>query len=54
MQYHAGASYLMNQRTFALALTMSDGIGRPLIVANPTLGGDFMIAGSPVRIVSQM
>ena len=43
----------VNQRTFALALTMSDAIGRPLMIANPTLGGQFMIAGSPVRIVSQ-
>jgi predicted phage gp36 major capsid-like protein len=34
-QWQAGASYLMNQRTAALSLTMSDSMGRPLLQALP-------------------
>jgi HK97 family phage major capsid protein len=30
MQYHGGASFLLNQRTWALMMTMSDASGRPL------------------------
>jgi HK97 family phage major capsid protein len=30
MQWQNGASFLMNQRTFALLLTMSDAGGRPM------------------------
>jgi len=48
MQWQAGGSYLMNQRTFALLMTMSDTSGRPL------LGTGFSFMGVPVNIVSQM
>jgi HK97 family phage major capsid protein len=54
VQWHAGASYLMNQRTAALMLTMSDALGRPLMIPSPTAGGGFMINGSPVVLASQM
>jgi HK97 family phage major capsid protein len=54
MQWHAGAVYVMNQRTFGMILTMSDAIGRPLMIANPTKPGEFLIAGFPVRIATQM
>src|SRR5262245_8838857 len=53
MQWHSGASYLMNQRTFALLLTMSDATGRPIMIASPTESGQFLINGSPVVIASQ-
>src|SRR5262245_48736474 len=53
MQWHDGASFLMNQRTFGLLMTMSDAIGRPLMVASPADGGR-LIAGSPVQIVTQL
>jgi HK97 family phage major capsid protein len=52
-QWHPGASYLLNQNTFALILTMSDAIGRPIMIANPTVAGQMMINGSPVNIVTQ-
>src|SRR5262249_13611636 len=44
----------MNQDTFAKGLTMSDSTGRPIMIAMPTDSGQFMINGSPVRIVAQM
>jgi HK97 family phage major capsid protein len=53
-QFHAGGSYLMNQRTFGLALTMSDAMGRPIMLAMPTEPARFLINGSPVTIASQM
>jgi predicted phage gp36 major capsid-like protein len=31
IQWHAGASFLMNQRTAALLMTMSDATGKPLL-----------------------
>src|SRR5262245_23287311 len=55
MQWHGeGAAYLMNQMTFALLLTMSDASGRPIMVASPTEGGQFLLNGSPIVIASQM
>jgi len=53
MEWHTGASYLMNQRTFSLLHTMSDAIGRPLVSPIPQ-GPGFMLDGSPIRIASQM
>jgi len=51
-----GASYLMNQRTFALLQSMSSAEGRPLWGAQGTStpGTGFAFAGSPINIVSQM
>src|SRR5262245_48314548 len=55
MQFHGtGSRYLMNQRTFAQALTMSDTTGRPIMIATPTESGQFLLNGSPVNIVTQM
>jgi HK97 family phage major capsid protein len=54
MQWQAGASFLLNQRTWAQVMTMSDAAGRP--IWNQAPGGEpgFMLAGSPVHIVTQM
>ena len=56
MQWMDGASYLMNQRTFALLQTMTTAEGRPLFGAMGTNapGTGFSFAGSPINIVSQM
>jgi HK97 family phage major capsid protein len=54
MQYHAGAVYLMNQRTFGQILTMSDALGRPIMIQSPVDPGQFLINGSPIRITTQM
>ena len=54
MQFISGGIYLMNQQTFGLTLTMSDAIGRPIMISSPTEDGQFRIAGSPVQIVTQM
>ena len=55
VQYHGtGAAYMMNQNTFALTLTMSDANGRPIMIANPTQAGQFLINGSPVVLTTQM
>ena len=53
-QFHAGGSYLMNQYTFAQALTLSDAMGRPILLANPTDPEKYLLNGSPVQIVTQM
>src|SRR5215813_7735843 len=53
-QYQAGGSYLLNQYTFGQVLTLSDAIGRPLMVQSPTQGGQYLLAGAPVHIVTQM
>jgi HK97 family phage major capsid protein len=54
IQWHANGSYLMNQRTFALLLTMADGTGRPLLNPLPQNQPGYSLAGSPVVIASQM
>jgi len=54
MQWQDGCSFLMNQRTLALMLTMSTADGRPLLGALPQGMPGFQIAGSPITIVSQM
>jgi HK97 family phage major capsid protein len=52
-QWQAGASYLCNQRTWAQIMTMSDAMGRPLWSQAPGGEPGFMLAGSPVHIVTQ-
>jgi HK97 family phage major capsid protein len=56
VQWHDGASYLLNQRTFALLQTMTTAEGRPLFGSFGTNspGTGFTFAGSPINIVSQM
>jgi HK97 family phage major capsid protein len=54
MQFQGGGKYLMNQNTFALILTMSDALGRPIMIAMPTDAGQFVINGTPIQIVTQM
>jgi HK97 family phage major capsid protein len=52
-QFHLGASYIMNQNTFAQTLTMSDANGRPIMIASPVDPGVFLINGSPVYLATQ-
>jgi HK97 family phage major capsid protein len=54
IQWQAGGRFLLNQNTFALLLTLSDALGRPLMIAMPTDPSIYFINGSPVSIVSQM
>jgi HK97 family phage major capsid protein len=54
MQYHAGASFLLNQRTWALMMTMSDASGRPLWNQMPGAQPSLTFAGFPVHIVTWM
>jgi HK97 family phage major capsid protein len=55
VQWHGEGSYLMNQRTWALIATMSDGIGRPLFTPSPIQDQPgFLLNGSPVNIITQM
>jgi HK97 family phage major capsid protein len=60
IQWHAGTGgtaggvYLLNQRTFGQILTMSDALGRPIMIASPVNPGEYIINGSPVRIATQM
>lgn len=49
----AGA-YIMSVDAWAKASTMSDAVGRPIMVANPTQGTPFLLAGSPVVITPMM
>jgi len=53
-QWHAGGSYLMNQRTFALLLTIFDANGRTLLNMMPQGMAGYQLAESPITIVSQM
>jgi HK97 family phage major capsid protein len=54
VQWHQGASYIMNQRTFALLLSASDANHRPLWSQLPGGLPGYMFAGSPIQIVGQM
>jgi HK97 family phage major capsid protein len=54
MQWQAGSNFYMNQRTAALLFSMSDTTGRPLLTALPERQPGFMLAGSPIVIVSQL
>ena len=49
----AGA-YVMNANTFGLAITLSDAMGRPIMMPSPVDPAQYMIAGSPVMISTQM
>jgi HK97 family phage major capsid protein len=57
-EYAARGTYLMNGATLGLLMTMSDAMGRPIWMQTPASDaggfGGFQIAGSPVRVVSQM
>jgi HK97 family phage major capsid protein len=53
-QWLAGASFLMNQRTWAQVMTLSDASGRPLWSQAPGAEPGFQLAGSPVHIVTQL
>jgi HK97 family phage major capsid protein len=46
--------YLMNQTTFSLLATMSDAVGRPLVLSSLQNRPEMTLFGSPIRIVSQM
>jgi hypothetical protein len=57
-QYQARGSYLMNGRTLGMCMTMTDAAARPILLPVPItsdgrVGSGFMIAGSPVHIVTQ-
>jgi len=55
MEWHGTGTYLMNQRTWGLISTMTDGIGRPLFTPSPIQNqAGFLLNGSPVAIVTQM
>jgi predicted phage gp36 major capsid-like protein len=56
-EYAARGVHLMNAKTLGLVMTMSDATGRPIWMQTPATDaggrGGFMIAGKPVRIVTQ-
>jgi HK97 family phage major capsid protein len=54
MQWHNGGAFVMNQRTLALLMSMSDAIGRPLWAQLPGGMPGLTVAGSPIQVVSQM
>ena len=54
MEMHANSTWLMNQTTFALLLTMSDGVGRPLLSPMPQGAPSYTMVGRPVVIATQM
>jgi HK97 family phage major capsid protein len=54
IQWHANGAYIMNQRVFALLLTMSDAIGRPILTQLPQATASFMLAGSPIVLATWM
>jgi HK97 family phage major capsid protein len=54
VQWQAGASFLMNQRTFAYLMTMTDAVQRPIWASLPGGEPGYMLAGSPIHIVTQL
>ena len=54
MQWQDNAVYVMNQKTFAMILTMSSADGRPLMISDPTQPGRRLIEGSRVVIQNFM
>jgi HK97 family phage major capsid protein len=54
VQWHSGAVFLMNQRSFALLMTTSTAEGRPLFGQLPSGAVGPQLAGFPIRIASQM
>jgi HK97 family phage major capsid protein len=54
MSWQDGCVYVMNQKTAALLMTMSDATTRPLFSALPERGPGFTFAGSPIIIAAWM
>ena len=54
IQWHDGCAFYMNQRTYALVATMSIADGRPLLSSLPEGAPGMMLAGFPIRILSQL
>ena len=54
IEMHANATFIMNQTTFALLLTMQDAIGRPLLNPMPQGSPAFTLVGRPIVIATQM
>jgi HK97 family phage major capsid protein len=50
--WNQDCSFIMNQHTFGLLLSMSDSVGRPLVLPNATDPFGFTLFGFPVRIVN--
>ena len=53
-QFQNGGSYLMNQRTFAQLMTMSDAMQRPIWGALPEGAPGYTLGGAPIHICTQM
>jgi HK97 family phage major capsid protein len=53
-QWQDGSVFLMNSRTAALLMTMSDAMARPLFSALPERAPGFTFAGSPIIICTWM
>lgn len=54
LEFQGGGTFLMNQATFGMLLTMSDATGRPIISAMPQGTAAFVMNGSPIVVVSWM
>lgn len=54
VKWHSGSVYVMNQRTLAQILTMSDATGKPLLSALPQDVPGYRMAGFPIIIANQM
>lgn len=54
IQWHNGASFLMNQNTYALLACSSDAQARPLWTTMPGSEPGYTLAGSPITIASQI
>jgi HK97 family phage major capsid protein len=50
VQYHNGASFVMNQRTLGMLLSISDANGRPVIVQDLTAPTKWTVLGFPVYL----
>jgi HK97 family phage major capsid protein len=50
IQYHAIASWVMNQRTMGLMFTMSDANGRPILIQDLQNPLRWMLLGHPVVV----
>jgi HK97 family phage major capsid protein len=54
LQWQEGASYLMNQRTFAQIMTMTDAAHRPIWSELPGTMPGYLLGGKPIHIITQM
>jgi HK97 family phage major capsid protein len=54
MEFHQNATWIMNQQTFALLLSQTDAMGRPMITPMPQGAPTFTLVGRPVVIATQM